>query len=640
MMHRPLVKKIVQKSSVKHAGISLLEMAMVMVVVSVALLPIMQTLNGARVKSGGGANEMSGPADRMTGYKSKEALMANTLIEQALAGDYGNFNCGPAGSNTFNPDTDFPAAGTKKIFNRCTNSSYNQPMYYQWTMYSVALPEQLQNQYYRASLNVYNQASGGTPLLTLQTNFFRNKGAYSTGNNTTGIMLALDNSGSMSSAKIENAGLQSYDGIASPFMFYRYIPNGQTLSLFEGTNYTNNFNGTNYSVNFPANKVPGSAPIGTYTAASLGGPGKTVLDKWDNTQLDIGLAQAINTTTPPFRPDFSDPNPATVANDKFPYSRTHNVLLGQPGDPIWGQGILGIGNCSALNLGLLLPDELTFTKANDNNGLALDKNMKYTFLPEARDDIRGLLGGNPIGGRITISQLCQPKTSTNDWKDTLNTYMSRFEAARSGALTMLLTLEQSPSVASTMQFGFFPWNAGVDARHLVSPESPVQVAAANDNKLHFVNMRDKLLWVNRADPSNSNSQKPVRTGGGTGISCAIDYGRQQLLAQDYGHRILVLMTDGFPQNSGCANNTTSALPNYVKNTIGTNAPDDKQITLFTVQFISGDPNSLSQMAANTPGGQSFNVTDLSQLNAVFESISYSIQKAALTNSVKRYGITL
>jgi len=631
MRHIPLVKKIAQKSKVKHSGISLLEMAMVMIVVSVALLPVMQTLNGARVKGSGGANDMTGPADRMTGYKSKEALMANSLIEQALAGDYSHFNCNSSGAAmAFNPDTDFPAAGTTKVFNRCTNTSYNQSMYFQWTMYSVPnLP--LQNQYYRASLNVYNQASGGAPLLTLQTNFFRNSGAYSTGNNSTGIMLALDNSGSMASAKVENAGMITYNSIAAPFMFYRYDKN-----LFEGTTYTNYYNGTNYVVHFPAGKVPGYAPGGYYQAISAGGPGKSILDMWDNTQLDMGLAQAINTTTPPFTPDFSDPNPATLANDKFPYSRANNPPF-QPADPVWGQGILGIGNCGApysqFSAGV-------FDVNNDSTPWAADKNIKYAFLPEARDDDRL---GNPIGGRYAITRLCQPKTSLNgaestSWSNTLSTYMSRIEAARSGALTMLLTLEQSPSVASTMQFGFFPWNAGVDTRHLISPESPVAVQGIQG--LHFVNMRKKLLWVNRADPSDSDSPNPVRVGGGTGISCAIDYGREQLLAQNYGHRILVLMTDGFPQNSGCAHNTTAQLPGYVRDTIGDNVPTDQQITLFTVKFISGDANSLQQMAANTPGGQSFNVTDLSQLNAVFESISYSIQKISLLNSVKRYGITL
>jgi uncharacterized protein YegL len=625
MTHPVPIQKNAQKCRAKQPGISLLEMAMVMIVVSVAILPVMQMLNGARTNDG------SGPADRITGYKSKEALMANTMIEQALAGDYGNFNCGAAGSNAFNPDTDFPASGTKKIFNRCTNTSYNQSMYYQWTMYSVPnLP--VQNQYYRASLNVYNVASGGAPILTLQTNFFRNQGAYTTGLNTTGIMLALDTSGSMTSAKVENAGLVNYNGIAAPYMFYRYDQN-----LFEGTTYTRYDNdlGKTYTVNFSAHQVPGhTTPANFYgTPPSLGGPGNSILDMWNNSQLDMGLAQAINTTTPPFTPDFSDPNPATVANDKFPYSRTYLPLV-QPADPFWGQGILGTGNCG-------LNNDNVFKIGNDSSPILGDKNIKYAFLPEARDDQNG--PGNPIGGRYAINRLCQPKTSYNtpfdptSWTNTANTFMSRIEAARSGALSMLLTLEQSPSVASTMQMGFIPWNGSPDTRHLIVPESPQAVPGLTG--LHFVNMRKKLLWINRANPSNANSQSPVKAGGSTQIHDALAASQQQLMAQPYGHRIIVLLTDGTP-NPNTGSNSQTGLVTYVANNFGNNVSDDKQITLFTIMFIGGDAISLNNMANSTPGGQFFPVTDLSQLNAVFESISYSIQKISLLNTAKRYGISL
>jgi hypothetical protein len=571
-------------------GLSLLEMAMVIAVVSISLMPVIQTLNGVRSGTG------EGPADRRTAFKSKEALLANTLVEQALAGDYSRFNCDPATGNTiaFNPNTDFPAAGATKTFNRCSSSSYNQTIYYQWTMYSVPnLPAQ--NQYYRASLNIYTAAAGGTSVLTLQSNFFRNVGAYATGNDSTGIMLAMDTSGSMTSAQVEGP-LASYDSIASPYMFYRY-----SEPLFENTAY----NSSSGSQSFPAGFVPG------HLASGVPSP-EVILNPWDNTQLDMSFAQGIK---PPNVPDFSDPDTTTPYNEKFPYSHS-----GSP-DPKWGEGILGTGECGS-------------TTNNDWTGS--DRNLTYTFLPGARSDTF-YFPGLYVGGRQAIQQLCQPKDSASDLNDTLNLYMSRAEAARTGALTMLLNLESNPAITPYIELGFIPWNSTPDNKHLITPEAAVTTPFATG--LHFVASRKKFLWINRADPSNASSLNPVRVGGSTNIYLGLETARQQLMAKNYSRRVIVLLTDGEP-NPNSGSNSSASLKSYALNTLGNNAPSNQQVTLFTIGLIEADQNLLGTMASNTPSGQAYFATDLSQVRNIFESVAYQIQKLALLNAVRRYGLNL
>jgi hypothetical protein len=596
---KPLIDRLSGLRSKAQAakGLSLLEMAMVMLVVSVSLMPLMQTLNGVRGSNG------EGPADRITAYKSKEALMANTLIEQALAGNYNNILCNSG--VTFNPTTDVPE-GKMVTFNRCANTTYNKTMYYEWTIYSVPkLPAQ--NQYYRASLNVFNVPSGGTSILTLQSNFFYNSGAYSTGNNLTGIMLAMDISGSMTSAKNEDGSLPVIDGMASPYMFYRY-----DRYLFEGTTYGSGSS----KLLFPVNSVPGHV-----TPGAIGK--EVILNMWNNAQLDLSFAGAVK-SSPTNIPDFSDPTPATPYNEKFPYSRTNNPPL-YPQDPTWGEGVLGIGDCG---------DTDGSGQPPDNNWDGTDRNNVYTFLPSARKD-KISFGNYPA--RTVINQLCQPKESNADLLNSLNIYMSRIEAARTGALTMLLNLESNPAITSTLEVGYIPWNGSPDTSHLITPEAPITIPQATG--IHFVASRNKFLWINRADPSNINSPKPVNASGSTNINLGLEAARTQLMAKNYSRRVIVLLTDGYPNPNSGANSTTS-LKSYSLNTIGKNAPDNQQITLFTVGLIAADKDLLDTMATNTPAGQSYTATDLSQVSGIFESIAYQIQKLALLNAVKRYGLSL
>jgi hypothetical protein len=387
-------------------------------------------------------------------------------------------------------------------------------------------------------------------------------------------------------------------------LFYRY-----DQSLFEGTTFKG-AGGPGNTVTFPKGSVPGHQfPV------AFGG--NSILNQWDNKQLDMGFAQAVYN---PGLPDFSDPSPATEYNEKFPYSRTNSGST--PQDPVWGEGLLGIGNCGAVDMS---------GKPLNSNWTGSDINITYAFIPEARNNTTG---SKP--GRVVANQLCQAKTQSQ-LNDITDLYLSRIESARTGSIHMLLTLEQNPIVASTMKVGFVPWNTNIENKHLMPPESPVTVPGVSG--VRFAGIRNKLLWINRADPSNSNSNKSVRVVGNTNIYQALETSRQQLMANTYGTRIMILLTDGSPvPNAG--NNSTSALPLYCLNVLGYKAPESQRITLFTINLIGGNAALLKQMAENTPGGKSYNVQNAEDLKGVFEAIAYDIQRTALLNSAKRYNLQL
>lgn len=549
-------------------GLSLLELGLVIAIVSLALVPVVQMISGARSQSG------EGTIDRITGIKSKEAILANALVEQALSGDFSQFNCNSQGSAvTFNENTDFPTSGGSRTYNRCSDTTYQTPLYYQWTLTNVTgMPQQ--NEYYKGTFNVYDTATASQPILTLPAHFFRNTGSYQQASEKIGIMLALDVSGSMSWGKDDDT-LDIINGISSPFMYYRY---DQTL-----------FTGNSWGTLFTPATVPGMLP----------GTKRAWLNKWSNSELDMSYGQSVAASG---IPDFTDPDTGTDNNEKFPYARTATV------DPTWGNGLLGTGNCSVTTAA-------TWTT---------DINLIHSFILPARND---------ASDRTIMSNLCKSKTSDANWGSILDNNMSRIEAARTGALALLLNLEQNPNVISNIELGFIPWSTTPEPQHLVSMETAQAIPSVSG--LHFKNLREKLLWINRADPSNVNSTKPIQAIGGTAMRDGLAAGLKELMSKNYDRRILILLTDGEPTDV-----TPGQLQTYVETTFGNKAAKANQVTLFTVGLIGADASLMNNLAKKTPDGQSFTTNDLRQLRDIFESISYQIQKLALISAANRYGIEL
>ncbi|MCE3236548.1 MAG: hypothetical protein K0Q50_2739, partial [Vampirovibrio sp.] len=244
-------------------GLSLIEMGMVMVFLSLALVPIIKMMGGPQSDSGNAAYRNS--------MKSKETILANTLVDKVLANDFSYFDC----SAGFNPSTQLPVGTTPfnsaRKYNICKAQNTNSDIFYQWSVVhlnssnnSNEMPSK--NRYYQASLNILGpDRNPNTPILTMPINFFFNEGGSTTKTENTGVMVAMDRSGSMAWSD-QPWNIDSINGITAPFLFYRYkaFPTGVT----------------NYGFAFPNN------------------PDKVVLNQWDNSQLDLVYAILIITPGP------------------------------------------------------------------------------------------------------------------------------------------------------------------------------------------------------------------------------------------------------------------------------------------------------------------------------------------------------
>jgi hypothetical protein len=254
------MKQLEQPGSIlpprKMAGVSLIEMGMVIVFISLALAPIIKVV--------GGPQNESGNAFRVNSVKSREAILANTMVDKVLAHDYSAFNCNSTGvpDPSFDPATQLPVGTTStnsiKKFNICQAQNSSATLYYQWTVVHLNstnngdnMPSK--NRYYQATFNVLGQDKDtNNPLLTIPVNFFYNEGGTDSQNENTGVMVAMDRSGSMAWSDQAN-NLPSMWGVTSPFLFYRYKAFPTSVNEWGFTN--------------PANP-----------------PAKEVLDSSDNTQ--------------------------------------------------------------------------------------------------------------------------------------------------------------------------------------------------------------------------------------------------------------------------------------------------------------------------------------------------------------------
>lgn len=608
-----------------HSGVSLIELGMVMVFISLALVPVIKMVGGPQSSSG------NGNSVRLNGISSKQAVLANTMVDRVLSGDFTGFTCDTSGSpSTFDPKTQLPkgttAANSIKTFTKCKAQTTNADLYYQWTVVNLNssnngndLPQN--NQYYQATLNVMDKTN--KILLTMPTNFLYNSAPFKPDPVTTGVSFSLDISNSMADADTEaqratkakkkknpysRSPQVSADGFehafSSPYLFYRFSDN----SFPSGKN-------NDWDVDFSHK------------------PNNIMLNKWDNTQLDLVSAQQFAPNPPG-----NDPDPSTPNNEAYPFA-----TVASPG--FWGEGLLGSGDCTS----------------NGGNGKwKTDDNLMFTFLPLTGQTARyrNPPAGSPEAAANQTGQtknealkfitgMCEAKDDYDDWSDTVNQLESRLEAARTAAVSMVLKLESKPTIAKTLNLGFIPWGSTVDWGHEVPLEAATTVIDPSTGKtvdgIHFVNMRNRLLWINRADPNDAASNKPViiQHDYGTQIDDGLRAAVKQLdNGKKYTHKIVILMTDGYPSpNTGA--NSDDSLKNYAE-TMG-----KQGITLYTVGLIEADPNLLKAMAARANLGnptdknsQAFIADDVSALKNAFDVITYQIQKQALLDMVARYNITL
>ncbi len=553
------------------SGLSLIEIAVVMVIVSLALVPV--------VKMIGGPNTSEGNVSTLTGFKSRELVMANSLMERALANDYTVINCGSLPT--------LPSAGNSTTYDTCTSAEYNKAIYYRWTVQNLSENMPVGNELYHATLNVFESladANGNqNPTLTLPTYLFNNVSGWSIQEQKTGMVLSLDVSGSMDYADDDlDTGTNL---ISSPFLMHRYDLN----RMKQG--FDNNDLGSDYA--------------------------EFVLDRWDDSQLDLVYGQQIgklpngpNVQLPP------DPRPDTAYNEAYPYPGTVR-MHGAPYRERYG--LLKMGDC-------------------DHPGnWKHDTTLKNLFIPlvfyegssnRERDQYRVR--------RDAIRAICGPKNNHADWESKINDNLSRIEAARTASLALLLNMESDQRLVDDVEMGFVTWSDPEygEIKVQVPMETPVEIGG----KLRFPNMRDRMLWINRADPGDlrNSASRPIRAAGNTRIDLGMREAVAQLMSKNYDNRIMVLLTDGDPRPAK-DDNTRDALVEYAES-IGRNAPTDEQITIFTVGLIAADKDLMDDIANATPNGVSFTAESVTELTRIFEQIAYQSKKIALLQKSERYGV--
>lgn len=559
-------------------GLSLLELGLVMAIVALALVPMVKSIGGPMSPNG------KGSAAQTTGFKNKESILATNLANQVLAGDYSSLTCGTNYTNNL------PA--TLTTYAKCSSTQDN--LTYQWSVMPINQANSGNKppdgySFFKGVLNIYETGAPSTrePMLSMPVNFYKFTGRADQPQQKTGVLIALDRSGSMAWGRgtedLPPANTQGFEvsgkplGFALPFLWYRYKPFPAPGTV------------TGWDFDFPATTDPVAQP----------------LDMWNNETLDLVNLQNMAGQSG------SDPNPATPFNESY-------------------LGSNSLFKCD-------MPANFTTWLAASPG---FDKRLAYIF---NRNWVLENDGASAYTRANFIVPFCQEKANKAQWSQLINTKLSRIEAARTAALSLLLKLEERPAVVKAIKIGYFPW-APEPATNL-GGRLQIAVDKNRDGKLEFDVIREKMLWLNRMDPANRRSGDAVNLLGGTNIHGALAEARQQLLADtSIQRRILLLMTDGDPApNEGSNSNGpfgSGGLRDFAQSQLGCGAPKAKRITLFTVGLIQADEALMSDMADATPNGQSFFARDIASLGHVFDSVAYEIQKLALLSTADRYGLDL
>lgn len=209
----------VQRKNLSFKGFSLVEVAIILLFISLAMVPIVNNMSGPGGSYGTGAAQRSGSGTRVIGSKHKEVTLANALMERLLSGDTSILNTPLNNAGTCTGGA-IPAlnSGATRTFN-CMNNQYGENIYYQWIVTDrsrefignqASDTNTMGNDFYQVTLNMFdnpNWNAGGTiPIMTMPTIAFRNTQSPTQPSNVTGIVMVLDISGSMAGGGIDENG--------------------------------------------------------------------------------------------------------------------------------------------------------------------------------------------------------------------------------------------------------------------------------------------------------------------------------------------------------------------------------------------------------------------------------------------------
>ncbi|MEB3244993.1 MAG: prepilin-type N-terminal cleavage/methylation domain-containing protein [Vampirovibrionales bacterium] len=239
-----------------------------------------------------------------------------------------------------------------------------------------------------------------------------------------------------------------------------------------------------------------------------------------------------------------------------------------------------------------------------------------------------------------IEYTCAKSNATplRTMSDYLNKDLSRLELARATLLSLMLRLEERPEIYDNVKIGLSLFNAKVEdtvpIQETVSLTNPV----TGNPKEYYNALRQELLWLNRYDALSPGGKfRGNLTHPGTNLYLAISTSRNKLNATQFDgyKKIIVLITDG-----EATVGTTGVTP---LRTLIKNLGQDDQIALHIVDMSGGYRPELKVWSELTPGGLYASATPTGMTlmgDALSTQVAFSMYEPELMRSLLRYGLDI
>ncbi len=589
----------------KAHGFSLIETAVVILFVSLALVPIIATMGGANDNN---ATIYSGNVSSQTAHRSKLTYAANSIMERAMAGERDQTAAGVG----FDPELLFPDGDqtvigdvkdlSRRSFHGTTSRDYSNPITFKWVVrdlsYRVDKDGDLigwdnsgvsqsnaervapsGNRVISAALELYENPGDVKPIMTLPTYFYRSECSAGACNRAslekTGISVVLDVSGSM--LAVERSYLPGYsvNGISSPYLKNRYD-----------------------------------------IAGNRADPRIRINDIFDDRTLDLTYAQPFGSEDPntPFTEEYMQPgaNPSNPALD-FPASCAD--AANNPAN-----------------------ERMYFTPGALDPVRFWDWRRRQWVTSNSRAElIAKFCGQNPDG--------TPTRNNRRNWTRMINENMSRIEGSRNAILSMLVTLEENQFLTSYMKMGFVTFNHGGKMRvPLEEAQIPPAPSTVTDSK--FINMRTAAAMINR---DGTNNRSEIKAGGGTAMLTGLEIAAKDLYDDpDVSSRLIIAIGDGATYGGSrrappSCNGTVSDFARdvgdgtYRKGSVRANGD---QITIFSIGIIAYHEPTMRCLAEQTPNGQFFAIDSVADMQPIFDQVAFQIERLVLNSMVARYNLPI
>ncbi len=593
----------------KADGFSLIESAVVILFVSLAMVPIVSSMGGVNDNE---ATLYSGNVSSITAHRSKLTYAAQSIMERAMAGEIDQTTAGVGfDPQVLFPDGDSTVIGdvkdvSKRSFHASTGRDYSQPITFKWVVrdlshrvdkdgrligwdngrVSQSNAEQVApsgNRVISAALELYENPTDTVPIMTLPTYYYRSTCTSSAcGGATlekTGISVVLDVSGSMWATQRRYPDLVQASRIGSPYLRNRYDIEGNRVDRRIRLN-----------------------------------------DVFDDTTLDVTYARPFGSedVDTPFSEEYMQPgaNSSTSALD-FPASCADSV--NNPAN-----------------------ERRYFASGALNNRRIFDRRTRrFRITNPGAEAIGKFCGQNPDGSPT--------RDNVRNWTRMINENMSRIEGARNAILSMLVTLEENQFLTTYMKMGlvtFTTSESGSATLRVPLESAQVPPGPSTVTEAKFVNMRYKAAMINR------DGRNEITAGGGTPMLNGLRVAATDLYGDsEVSSRLIIAIGDG-SVNSGstgsrrppprCSGNVADFAQEVGDGTYsnrGTDANGEK-ITIFSVGVIGYHEPTMRCLAEQTPNGQFFAIDSVADMQPIFDQIAFQIERLVLNSMVARYNLPI